>query len=494
MNRGVFAWWCAFLMLLLTGSVIALAISGKPARSPADAGIASRSSLPSITGAKELLNSSHRHPDWIHVPAGSATILTWVVYPDRADRAGVIIITAKDQQLSDWLRAVSDEVASEGFIAVVPDVSSNARAEIDAVWNYMARHPAANGKHANLSFSGDHIDISISGISKSEVSAGFPLSDQAWPVAMTFLNKTMENDPSRVLQLPAHVHGGHEMFEPEPQEQRRGGENGNRPSGGEQTCAVGSLNCKRDDMVAGFNTAKSTLAHSPIRTEWVDIPMGTARLHTRITYPQGTGKAPIVIVMTGANGLNDWMRSVGDQLSRQGFISISPDLHSGFGPNGGNWDSFEFPDDVVKATARIPRDEVMRRYKAARDYALKLPQANGKSASIGFCAGGTNSFTFAGEAPELNAAVVYYGTAPNETTMAKIKGPVLGLYGQIDARITESVEPTVAAMKKLGKIYEPHIYKDATHGFLEYQNLGENAKATADAWPRTIAFLKENTK
>ena len=136
----------------------------------------------------------------------------------------------------------------------------------------------------------------------------------------------------------------------------------------------------------------------------------------------------------------------------------------------------------------------MRRYKAARDYGLKLPQSNGKSASIGFCGGGTNSFAFAGEAPELNAAVVYYGSAPNETTMAKIKAPVLGLYGQIDARITESVEPTVAAMKTLGKTYEPHIYKDATHAFLEYQNLGENAKATADAWPRTIAFLKESTK
>ena len=492
MKRDVMARWCAFLILLLTGSVIALGISSEPVRRAADAEIVSRSSLPSVTGAKELLNSSHRHPDWIHVPVGSATILTWVVYPDRADKAGVVIITADDQQLSDWLRAVSDQVASEGFIAVVPDVLSSARAEIDAVRNYMVKHPAANGKYADLIFSGrDRIDITVATTSRGKVSASFPLSGQAWPRAITFLNKAAENDPSRVLQLPPHAHAGHEMFKPEQQAQRRGGENGGR---GEQNCAVGSLNCKRDDIVAGFNTAKSTLAHSPIRSEWVDIPIGTARLHTRITYPQSTGKAPIVIVMTGANGLNDWMRSVGDQLSREGFISISPDLHSGFGPNGGNWDSFEFPDDVVKATARIPRDEVMRRYKAARDYGLKLPQANGKSASIGFCAGGTNSFAFAGEAPELNAAVVYYGSAPNQTTLARITGPVLGLYGQIDARITESVEPTVAAMKKLGKTYEPRIYKDATHGFLEYQNLGENAKATADAWPRTIAFLKENTR
>jgi carboxymethylenebutenolidase len=78
--------------------------------------------------------------------------------------------------------------------------------------------------------------------------------------------------------------------------------------------------------------------------------------------------------------------------------------------------------------------------------------------------------------------------------MAKIKAPILGLYGQIDARIVETVEPTAAAMKKLGKTYEPHIYKDATHAFLENQNLGANGEATADAWPRAIAFLREHTK
>ena len=78
--------------------------------------------------------------------------------------------------------------------------------------------------------------------------------------------------------------------------------------------------------------------------------------------------------------------------------------------------------------------------------------------------------------------------------MAKIKAPVLGLYGEIDARITETIQPTVAMMKKLGKMYDPHIYKNSTHAFLEYQNLGGNAEATADAWPRNIAFLKENTR
>ena len=59
-----------------------------------------------------------------------------------------------------------------------------------------------------------------------------------------------------------------------------------------------------------------------------------------------------------------------------------------------------------------------------------------------------------------------------------------------------TVEPTTAAMKKLGKPYTPHVYEGAGHGFLRAQDgqNGANLKATQEAWPATIAFLRENTK
>jgi len=61
----------------------------------------------------------------------------------------------------------------------------------------------------------------------------------------------------------------------------------------------------------------------------------------------------------------------------------------------------------------------MRRSKAALDYALHLSRANGKSASVGYDTGGTFSFRFAAEAPQLNAAVVFYGMPPEQAAMAK---------------------------------------------------------------------------
>src|SRR5437762_3415200 len=140
-------------------------------------------------------------------------------------------------------------------------------------------------------------------------------------------------------------------------------------------------------------------------------------MHTRITYPEGTGKAGIVVVMQHGPGMDDWMRALGDQLSREGFIALVADLHTGMGPHGGSYDDFEGPDGAFAANAQLMPTPTLAAYKAVRDYGMKLPRANGKSASLGFCMGGSNSWIFATEVPELNAAVVYYGTPPNDAAL-----------------------------------------------------------------------------
>jgi len=391
--------------------------------------------LPSPETARDVLNATGRHGDWLRIPVGTAEIVTFVVYPDRADKAPVLIISEKDQPMSDWMRGIADQAAGEGYIALVPDTFAHLSqdARIDAVRKFALNMPPVNGNIASMTFSAERIDLG---------DVAFERSQQGWTDAINLLNTRLENHPT-LIALPSHNHMGHEgigvmaMVAPEPQRDA------------ERPCQVGSLDCKADGYLAGFNSARSTLARSPVRSQWVDLPVGNAKVHTKIAYPPGNEKAGVIIVMSGATGQNDWQLAVGDELARQGFIAISPDLHSGFGPNGGNYDSFEFPDDVVKAGQRISSEEAMRRYKAALAYGLKLPEANGKSASIGFCGGGTRSFQFAVEVPELSAAVVYYGTGPTEADVAKMKAPVLGLYGEIDSRITSTVDATTATMRKV---------------------------------------------
>src|SRR5262249_43951516 len=158
-------------------------------------------------------------------------------------------------------------------------------------------------------------------------------------------------------------------------------------------------------------------------------------------------KAPVVIVIHEIFGMTDWVRATADQLAADGFIAIAPDLLSGMGPDGGATDSMK-GDAVRDAVRKLTADEVVSRLNAVRPYALKLPAAAPKSACIGFCWGGSQSFRYATAQPGLGAAVVFYGTAPmkdqqpDKDALAKVGCPVQGHYGGNDARVTATVAAT----------------------------------------------------
>jgi carboxymethylenebutenolidase len=187
-----------------------------------------------------------------------------------------------------------------------------------------------------------------------------------------------------------------------------------------------------------------------------------------------------------------WLRGFADQLALEGFIAVLPDLTSGLGPNGGNFDSFRYPDDSAAAMGRLNHVELLNRVRVARDYALKLPMANGRLGVTGVCAGGALAWESAAQIEGVNASVVFYGGPPPEGVMARIKAPVIAFFGRNDLGLEPIIAPATADMKRLGKDFEVHVYENATHAFLYRQDLGRNYFATRDAWPRAIAFFKNN--
>src|SRR5438094_862087 len=219
--------------------------------------------------------------------------------------------------------------------------------------------------------------------------------------------------------------------------------------------------------------AKARLNGSPRHAELATVDVRGAPVRVWVVYPERKDAAPAVIVIHEIFGL------------------------TAKGPAGGGTEAYPSRDDVTKAVSGLAREEVIARLNAVREWALARPAANGKSASIGFCWGGSTSFAWAVAQPGLDAAVVYYGTAPDDlSTLATVKAPVLGLYGGSDARIDATIAATEAKMKELGKIYEPHLFEGAGHGFLRAQDAqsGANLRATEGAWPVTIAFLRQHTK
>ena len=249
-------------------------------------------------------------------------------------------------------------------------------------------------------------------------------------------------------------------------------------------------------LPASEASAKQVLETSPRHGEWADVKMpdGGTPIRTWIVYPERKDKAPVVLLVHEIFGLTPWIRAVADQLAKDGFIAVAPDLLSGKGPGGGGTEATSSRDEVVGLVRALKPEEVKARLDAVRAHALALPAASGKSATIGFCWGGGQSFAYATVQPALDAAVVYYGTSPETAQLASIKAPVLGLYGGDDARVNTTIEPASAEMKKLGRTYETEIYAGAGHGFLRDQEgrEGANRKAAEQAWPRTVAFLKKN--
>jgi hypothetical protein len=172
-----------------------------------------------------------------------------------------------------------------------------------------------------------------------------------------------------------------------------------------------------ESLPAAEETAKAALEKSPRHGEYVDvkIPSGGAAVRTWIVHPERKGKAGVVIVIHEVFGLSDWIRAVADQLAREGFIAVVPDLVTGHGPGGGGTESVASRDDVVKLVRAISPEEATARLNAVRDYAIKLPAANGKSASVGFCWGGRAASPTPPPSPR--------SWAPSSTTASRRRPP-----------------------------------------------------------------------
>jgi carboxymethylenebutenolidase len=254
-----------------------------------------------------------------------------------------------------------------------------------------------------------------------------------------------------------------------------------------------------DKLPPDADSAAAQLKASPRHAEWVDVKTDAGTpIKSFVVYPERKDKAPVVIVIHEIFGLSDWVRGVADQLAKEGFIAVAPDFLSGKGPNGGGSQELG-SQGSTQAIRNLTPEDTNKILDAVRSQALTIPSGNGKVATIGFCWGGGTSFRYALHQPALNAAVSYYGPMPTEPhAYENARAPILGLYGGNDNRVNATIEPAKAQLAKKGVTYEPHIFEGAGHGFLR-QRAGSdqapgNMKATQQAWPLTLDFLRKYTK
>src|SRR5436853_5667879 len=122
---------------------------------------------------REQLNNSPRHGEWVDFKSGERTIKAFIVYPERKDKAPVVLVVHEIFGVTDWVRGVCDQLAESGVIAIVPDLLSGqtfsdadgarkaisalpkdqVKADLDAASNYtLEKIPSANGTLAVCGF------------------------------------------------------------------------------------------------------------------------------------------------------------------------------------------------------------------------------------------------------------------------------------------------------------------------------------------------------
>ena len=247
--------------------------------------------------------------------------------------------------------------------------------------------------------------------------------------------------------------------------------------------------------------AKAKVEKSPRHREWITVKHDGRSVEAFIAYPEVKDKTPVVLVIHEIFGHSDWVQDMTDELAEAGYIAISPDLLSGIAPGGKGTSGFSGQSEIGQAIGKLPPDQITADLNAAADYALKLPASNGELFVAGFCYGGSQTFRFATNRPDLKAAFVFYGqapwiqgTGPDKDALARIKAPVYGFYAGNDARIDASIPDTTTAMKALSKKYEPVTYEGAGHGFMrageDPAGTEPNKKARTEAWARWMSLMK----
>jgi carboxymethylenebutenolidase len=223
----------------------------------------------------------------------------------------------------------------------------------------------------------------------------------------------------------------------------------------------------------------------------IDSPDGT--FHAYISRP-ATSPAPAVVVLQELFGVNADIRATCDELAKQGFIGIAPDLF---------WR--QEPDLDLDVRSEADWQHGLRLYGAydrdagARDIAqtirtaVKLPASTGKVALQGYCLGALMAFITAAR-HEVDAAVAYHGgdTEKYLGEVSSLRAPLLMHLGEEDEFISKTAQSQIKAALAKKPNATVYSYPGQRHAFSRHNGLHYNAAAAMLANGRTREFLNQH--
>jgi carboxymethylenebutenolidase len=212
---------------------------------------------------------------------------------------------------------------------------------------------------------------------------------------------------------------------------------------------------------------------------------GTARGY--LSTPE-SGGGPGVVVIQEWWGLVPHIKDVADRFAREGFVALAPDLYQGMQARS--------PDEAGKLMMALNIEQTEKDLRGAVEYLSSHEAVTSEGVgTVGFCMGGVLSLYAASKNERVAACVVFYGIHPKvEPDFERLRAPVLGLYAERDQFVPpESVRALEEKMREHGRSIETHIYPGTDHAFFnDTRPEVYDAEAAADAWRRTIEFLRKH--
>jgi len=226
----------------------------------------------------------------------------------------------------------------------------------------------------------------------------------------------------------------------------------------------------------------------------VTFPGEGGSLMGYLAYPKNASAPylPGVIVIHENRGLVEHIRDVTRRVARAGYVAVSVDLLSRLGGIA----QFPEPTQQTAAYNRVTVPERQADLISTLTYIKTLPNIiHDRIGVTGFCAGGGNTWNLISVAPEIKAAVPYYGApVPTAEQIARIQTPVLAIYAERDRNLTISMAPVMTAMIQQQKTFGFVVYEGAAHAFHNDTGAAYHAPSACDAWSRTIAWFDKYLK
>jgi carboxymethylenebutenolidase len=199
---------------------------------------------------------------------------------------------------------------------------------------------------------------------------------------------------------------------------------------------------------------------------------------------------PVVMVVHENRGLNDHIRDVARRVALAGHSAVAPDFLSLAGGT---------PADEDRARTMIGELDMAQTVSDGAATIRWLASAEGGSRRVGivgFCWGGAlvNRLAIAA-GPALSAAVPFYGPAPDPSEAARVEAPMLVILAGRDARVNQTAEPWIAALRAAGKDVTAITYPDVDHAFHnDTSAMRYNRPAAEQAWAATLQFLQRHLR